>query len=110
MESENPAADQLPEAESLPDGFVGDTSTTDPLPPKTPEPDHEGNLIGPHLNPHEECKCKKSHANVGEDHIRVENCKYLSRFNLCLPLGVLFLGLGIVISVFTVGLSVISVT
>lgn len=72
MESENPAADQLPEAESLPDGFVGDSSTTDPLPPKTPQPDHEGNLIGPHLNPHEECKCKKSHANVGEDHIRVE--------------------------------------
>ncbi|KAL3339369.1 hypothetical protein AABB24_028142 [Solanum stoloniferum] len=31
METENPAADQLPEAESLPDGF---SSTTDALPPQ----------------------------------------------------------------------------
>ncbi|XP_055835153.1 uncharacterized protein LOC129903621 isoform X2 [Solanum dulcamara] len=85
MESENPApnpvADQLPEAESLPDGFVGDSSTTDPLPPKTPQPDQEvtdykeEKLIYPQLNAYDECddtNCKSSHANVGEDHIRVK--------------------------------------
>ncbi|KAK4356016.1 hypothetical protein RND71_024987 [Anisodus tanguticus] len=72
MESENrvpnPAADQLPEAESLPDGFVGDSSTTDP---KTPQPDYkEEKLVDPQLNTYEECdnsKCKTS-----EDQVRVK--------------------------------------
>uniref|UniRef100_A0A5B7A6M2 Putative beta-taxilin isoform X1 n=1 Tax=Davidia involucrata TaxID=16924 RepID=A0A5B7A6M2_DAVIN len=36
---ENPAADQLPEADSLPDGFVD--STAEPLPPSTPTPEQE---------------------------------------------------------------------
>ncbi|KAK4366585.1 hypothetical protein RND71_014465 [Anisodus tanguticus] len=77
MESENrvpnPAADQLPEAESLPDGFVGDSSTTDP---KTPQPKQqvtdykEEKLVDPQLNTYEECdnsKCKRS-----EDQVRVK--------------------------------------
>lgn len=126
MESENPApnpvADQLPEAESLPDGFVGDSSTTDPLPPKTPQPDQEvtdykeEKLIDPQLNAYDECddtKCKNSHANVGEDHIRVkchnmEDCKYLSQWVsltslsflnlLCLGLGILFPRIQVLVS------------
>ncbi|XP_015071336.1 beta-taxilin isoform X1 [Solanum pennellii] len=57
MESENPAADQLPEAESLPDGF---SSTTDPLPP---QPHHkEENLIHP-----QPTNCEKSHPKYMED-------------------------------------------
>ncbi|MCD7462550.1 hypothetical protein HAX54_048752 [Datura stramonium] len=91
MESENPApnpaADQLPEAESLPDGFVGDSSSTDPMAPKTPQPEQEKlsqevtdykeeKLVDPHLNAYEECdgsQCKRSHANVGEeDQVRVK--------------------------------------
>uniref|UniRef100_A0A0V0I8T7 Putative beta-taxilin-like n=1 Tax=Solanum chacoense TaxID=4108 RepID=A0A0V0I8T7_SOLCH len=50
MEIENPAADQLPEAESLPDGF---SSTTDPLPP----PPH-------HLNASHHTNSKKLHPNM----------------------------------------------
>ncbi|WMV24687.1 hypothetical protein MTR67_018072 [Solanum verrucosum] len=50
METENPAADQLPEAESLPDGF---SSTTDPLPP----PPH-------HLNASHHTNSKKLHPNM----------------------------------------------
>lgn len=62
MESENPAADQLPEAESLPDGF---SSTTDPLPP---QPHHkEENIIHP-----QPTNCEKSHPKYMED------CKYIS--------------------------------
>ncbi|KAF3647187.1 hypothetical protein FXO37_20083 [Capsicum annuum] len=73
MESENPApnsaADQLPEAESLPDGFVGDSSSTDPMAPNTPQPEQEKladykeeNLVDPELNAYEDCD--DSHANV----------------------------------------------
>ncbi|CAJ1976781.1 unnamed protein product [Sphenostylis stenocarpa] len=36
---QNPDADQLPEVDSLPDGFV--ESTTEPLAPATPTPEHE---------------------------------------------------------------------
>ncbi|XP_059628267.1 uncharacterized protein LOC132271041 isoform X3 [Cornus florida] len=39
---ENPAADQLPEAHSLPDGFVD--SATEPLAPSTPTPEQENPL------------------------------------------------------------------
>ncbi|PHT31977.1 hypothetical protein CQW23_28314 [Capsicum baccatum] len=73
MESENPApnsaADQLPEAESLPDGFVGDSSSTDPMAPNTPQPEQEKladykeeNLVDPELNAYGDCD--DSHANV----------------------------------------------
>ncbi|KAA8534340.1 hypothetical protein F0562_031833 [Nyssa sinensis] len=54
---ENPAVDQLPEADSLPDGFVN--STVEPLAPSTPTPEQEKplsdykeeELIKPDLRP-----------------------------------------------------------
>ncbi|CAN4125588.1 unnamed protein product [Withania somnifera] len=85
----NPAADQLPEAESLPDGFVADTSSTDQMPPKTPENEQENlsqevtdykeeKLVDPELNAYEECddsRCKRSHADVPEEEQVRINCQ-----------------------------------
>ncbi|XP_060186768.1 uncharacterized protein LOC132616179 isoform X1 [Lycium barbarum] len=77
MESEkavpNPAADQLPEAESLPDGFVGDSSRNDQMAPKTPQPEQEvtdykdEKVVDPQLNTYEQrddSKCKRSEDQV----------------------------------------------
>ncbi|XP_016451447.1 uncharacterized protein LOC107776127 isoform X1 [Nicotiana tabacum] len=78
---QNPAANQLPEAESLPDGFVGDSSVTDALAPKTPQPEQEKlshevidykeeKLVDPQLNAcedSEDSKCRSAKANMGQD-------------------------------------------
>ncbi|XP_059308326.1 uncharacterized protein LOC132059657 isoform X2 [Lycium ferocissimum] len=77
MESEkavpNPAADQLPEAESLPDGFVGDSSRNDQMAPKTPQLEQEvtdykdEKVVDPQLNTYEQrddSKCKRSEDQV----------------------------------------------
>ncbi|XP_019259922.1 PREDICTED: beta-taxilin isoform X3 [Nicotiana attenuata] len=78
---QNPAANQLPEAESLPDGFVGDSSSTDALAPKTPQPEQEKlshevidykeeKLVDPELNAYEDSensKCRSAEANMGQD-------------------------------------------
>ncbi|KAM3359978.1 hypothetical protein P3S68_019689 [Capsicum galapagoense] len=37
----NSAADHLLEAKSLQDDFLGDSSSTDPMAPKTPQPEQE---------------------------------------------------------------------
>lgn len=99
---QNPVANQLPEAESLPDGFVGDSSSTDALAPKTPQPEQEKlshevidykeeKLVDPELNAYEDSensKCRSAEANMGQDdQVRVkchnlDNCMSLFSVSL----------------------------
>lgn len=59
---QNPDANQLPEVDSLPDGFV--ESTTEPVAPATPNPEQEKPLSGYKEDGSSDCSHSNEISNV----------------------------------------------